>query len=216
MTTWDDLKIVLARLASEVPEPLTSWPDPEDDHDRQPPFEIELEPWATGAAGELHTRFDGDVELRVGALRYPQRTRAGGSADAGSLVPDLDPAQISVTLDGPLSVPSGQLAHHGLLVSNLGSREVLIGTTGELIAEVVDLATGQVVGGYSGAVRLILQTFSVAPAATERVPLLVATASLDPGLGYAIPPGRWGVQATLDPAAGDAVRKPPLPISVTV
>jgi hypothetical protein len=214
MTTWDDLKLVLARLASEVPEPLTSWPDPEHDNGRQPPFSIELEPWATDVAHDLHTRFGSDVQLMVGALRYPERVLPAPPAP-GPQVPGLDPAQISVTLDGPLQVRTGEMAHHGLLVRNLGARDVVIGTTGELIAEVVDPATGQVVGGYPGAVRLMLATFTVAPGAAERVPLLVATASLVPDLGYAVPPGEWAVQATLDPATGQPVRTPPLPVTVT-
>jgi hypothetical protein len=45
--------------------------------------------------------------------------------------------------------------------------------------------------------------------------MLVATASRVPDLGYAIPPGQWGIRVTLDPAAGRAVRTPPLPVTVT-
>src|ERR1039458_6814742 len=81
MATWDELKIVLARLEDADPGPLSSWPDPEDDTGRQPPFQIELAPWAADVAGELHARFGADVELRVGALQYPQRTLAGNPAD---------------------------------------------------------------------------------------------------------------------------------------
>lgn len=214
MTTWDDLKIVLTRLASEDPAPLTAWPNPAADDGRQPPFEMELEPWATGAARELHSRFGSDVRLTVGALRYPERVLTGLPPAARPPAPDLDPAQISVTLDGPLSVRSGGLAHHGLLVSNLGAQDVVIGTTGELIADVVDPASGQVVGGYAGVVRLMLRAFTAVPGATERVPLLVATASFVPDLGYSVPPGQWGIRATLDPAAGHAVRTPVLAMTV--
>jgi hypothetical protein len=214
MTTWDELKLVLARLASTDPEPLTSWPDPDHDDGRQPPFTIELEPWAIDAARELHAQFGTDVRLMVGAMRYPD-CLLPAPPPASPAVPELDPAQISVSLDGPLSVRSGAMAHHGLLVGNLGARDVVVGTTGELIAEVVDPATGEVVGGYAGALRLMLATFTVAPGAAKRIPLLVATASLVPDLGYAVPPGDWGVQATLDPAGGSAVRTPPLPVTVT-
>jgi hypothetical protein len=55
----------------------------------------------------------------------------------------------------------------------------------------------------------------VAPGATERIPLLVGTASFVPDLGYAVPPGEWGVQANLAPAAGTAVRAPALPLTIT-
>jgi hypothetical protein len=214
MRTWDELRVILAGLASQNPGPLTSWPDPDRD-DAQPPFELELEPWATDTARDLHARFGRDVRLMVGALRYPERALAAEPVVAGPPPPELDPAQISVALDGPLTVRSGGLAHHGLVVRNLGASDVLIGTTGELIAEVVDPVSAAVVGGYAGAVRLMLTTFTVAPGAARRVPLLVGTASLVPSLGYAIPPGEWGLRATLDPAAGRAVRTPSLPVTIT-
>lgn len=215
MTTWDDLKLVLAQLSGADPLPLTSWPDPDRDDGLQPPFAIELEPWATDVAHDLHARFGDDVQLRVGALYYPDRTMPV-TPPQGPEAPELDPEELDVALDGPLSVRSGGMAHHGLMVRNLGHRDVVIGTTGELIADVVDPATGKVVGGYPGAVRLMLQTFTVPPATVRRIPLLVATASLVPDLGYAVPPGEWSVQATLDPAAGRAVRTPKLPMTVTV
>lgn len=214
MTTWDELKLVLIQLTSAEPLPLTSWPDPDRDDALEPPFAIELEPWATDVAHDLHTKFGIDVQLRVGALCYPECTLPVTPAQ-GPEAPELDPEQVEVTLDGPLSVRSGEMAHHGLMVRNLGKRDIVIGTTGELIADVVDPETGKIVGGYPGAVRLMLQTFTVPPASVRRIPLLVATASLVPDLGYAVPPGQWSVQATLDPAAGRAVRTPQLPVTVT-
>ena len=38
---------------------------------------IRLAAWAATTAEELHQRFGADVELTMGALRYPQRTPAG-------------------------------------------------------------------------------------------------------------------------------------------
>jgi hypothetical protein len=216
MATWDELKIVLTRLEDADPGPLSSWPDPEDDTGRQPPFQIELVPWAVDVAGELHARFGADVELRVGALQYPQRTLAGNPAGRPRApLPEADPSEIEIALDGPLRIRSGHAALHGLLVGNRGARELKIETSGELIPTVVDPASGQLVGGYSGAVTAMLKTFTVAPGATERIPLLVGTASFVPDLGYAVPPGEWGVQANLAPAAGTAVRAPALPLTIT-
>ena len=103
---------------------------------------------------------------------------------------------------------------HGLLVTNLTSRAAQIDTSGSLIADVVDPRTGAVTGGYSGFVFTMLRSFTVPAGQTTRVPLLVATDSFRPDLGYAIPAGDWGVQAILDPALGQAVRTPILPITI--
>jgi hypothetical protein len=216
MAVWDELKLVIARLEGQEPGPLTRWPDPQA-ADGEPPFEIGLAAWATDAARQLHERFGSDVQLTVGALSYPQRllTRSeppAGAASAGELLHESD---VVVALDGPLSVRTGHTAHHGLLVSNKTSRELQVNTGRDLIAEVVDPDTGAVVGGYSGAVFAMLQVFSADPGATVRIPLLVGTDSFVADLGYAIPPGRWGVQATLAPAVGRPGRIPVLPFTIT-
>jgi len=216
MAAWDDLKIVLARLADQDPRPLTQWPEPQSE-DQRPPFQIGLAAWATAAAEELHQRFGRDAALTVGALRYPQRVPSRPAGQPGRTpLPVIDPAEARAGLDGALSIRSGFTAHHGLLVTNLTSRDLLISSSGTLIAEVVDPATGAVVGGYSGFVFAMRRTFTVAPAQTARIPLLVATDSFVPELGYAVPPGQWGIQATLDPAAGHAGRTPILPLTITI
>ena len=130
-------------------------------------------------------------------------------------MPEIDPAEARVALDGALSIRSGFTAHHGLLVTNLTSRDLLINTSGTLIAQVVDPAGGAVVGGYSGFVFAMLKRFTVAPTETARIPMLVATDSFIPELGYAVPAGQWGIQATLDPATGYTGRTPILPLTIT-
>jgi len=216
MASWDELSITVTRLAGQDPRPLTRWPQPDSRPDQAPPFRIGLAAWAATTAEELHQRFGADVELTVGALRYPQRTLARNPDPLGraALLPLLDPAHLRVTLDGPLTVPSGHRVRHGLLVANLTSRAAQINTSGSLIADVVDPRTGAVTGGYSGFVFTMLKAFTVPAGQTTRVPLFVATDSFLPDLGYAIPAGRWGVQATLDPALGQAVLTPILPITV--
>ena len=71
MAVWDELKVVLARLGDQQPGTLMQYPTLEGDEARQPPFAIRLALWATAAAAELHQQFGEDVELTVGALRYP-------------------------------------------------------------------------------------------------------------------------------------------------
>jgi hypothetical protein len=70
-----------------------------------------------------------------------------------------------------------------------------------------------------GAQQLPLVIFRVPPGQTGQVPLLIGTASFMPRLGYTIPPGDWGIQATLTlgPHSRDSPRRrtPILPLTVT-
>lgn len=214
MAAWDELRTILSRLADQDPMPLTGYPDPRHHHG-PPPFRICVASWATSVAEDLHQRFGDDVILTVGALRYPQRTPTASTRPGTPPPQQLSPAQAHVALDGPLTIRSGHLARHGLLVTNLATCPLEAWTSGSLIAQVVNLQTGAVVGGYSGPVRAMLRIYTVEPGATEHIPLLVGTESFVPELGYAVPPGQWGIQATLDPAFGHALRTPILPITIT-
>jgi hypothetical protein len=48
-----------------------------------------------------------------------------------------------------------------------------------------------------GAQIMPLKIFRVTPGGTTSIPLLIGTASSRPQLGYAVPPGEWGIQVTL-------------------
>lgn len=220
MAVWDELKVVLARLQDEQPQALTGYPMPEVDEGRQPPFGVDLAPWAVTTAEERHRQFGDYVELIVGALPYPPGRQPQFRWWAISEPADpLDPDEVGVELDGRAVVSSGHALDHGLLLLNRTDRELQLATIGHVTADVVDPGTGEVVGGYAGAQRVPLVVFRVAPGDTERVPLLIGTASLVPGLGYAVPAGDWGVQATLElgPDSPLATRRrtPILPLTVT-
>jgi hypothetical protein len=219
VAVWDELKVVLARLRDEQPGTLMQYPMPEVDEGRHPPFTIHLAAWATAAAEELHQQFGDNADLMVGALphppgRQPQRRPAPGQHPAL-----LDPQEIAAELDGPAVVRSGQTLRHVLLLRNLTGHELQIATNGQVTAAVVDPHTGEVVGGFSGAQRLPLIMFRVAPGQTGRIPLLIGTASFTPRLGYTVPAGDWGIQATLtlgpDPRDSPRRRTPVLPLTIT-
>jgi hypothetical protein len=161
--------------------------------EQTPPFWIRLNPWGADAAEELHRRFGSDVELRVGFQRYPaerQRPRTPPSSDPAGL---LDPGLVAVELDAPAVVRSGRTLHHQLTVHNLSDSELEIATNGAVTATVVASRTGERIGGFSG---------------TQ-----VGTASSKPELGYAVPPGEWGIQATLE-LGEDRRRTPILPLTI--
>jgi hypothetical protein len=219
MAAWDELKAVLIRLRDEQPCVLTRYPTPEVDGGRVPPFKIGLTPWAAATAGELHRQFGDDVKLTVGALPYPPgpqpRPRSATTPPPGL----LDPQEITAELDGPAVVRSGRTLRHSLLLRNLSGRELQIATNGHVTAAVVDLQTGEVVGGFCGWQTAPLITFRVAAGATGRIPLLTGTASYTPRLGYVVPAGEWGIQATLalgpDPRDSPRRRTPILPLTIT-
>jgi hypothetical protein len=219
MAAWDDLKVVLARLRDQQPGTLIQYPMPEVDEGMRPPFTIWLAPWAVTTAEELHRQFGDDVDLTVGALPYPPGRRPQHPPAADRPPDPLDPHVMVAELDGPAVVSSGQTLRHGLLLRNLGDRDLQIATNGQVTADVVDPETGEVVGGFSGAQHLPLIIFRVAPGETTRVPLLIGTASFAPRLGYAVPAGDWGIQATLtlgpDPRDSPRGRTPVLPLTVT-
>lgn len=219
VTVWDDLKVVLAQLRDQEPGTLTQFPMPEVDEGRQPPFTIHLAPWATETAEQLHQQFGDYVDLTVGALPYPASRQPRRTPTTGPPPELLDPQQIVAELDGPATVRSGQTLQHGLLLHNLTSQELQIATNGQVTAAVVDPRTGEVVGGFSGFQTLPLIVFRVAPGQTGRIPLLIATASFTPRLGYTVPAGQWGIQATLtlgpDPRDSPRRRIPVLPLTIT-
>jgi hypothetical protein len=212
MATWDELKVVLMSLR-DIPGALAQFPDPRSDVERLPPFRIGLAAWATDVAADLHSRFGGEVELVVGALKYPSCTSSRSRPEPPD-VPLLDAAVVSVALDGALTVRSGYTEIHGILFSNRGDQEVQIVTNRQVTAVVVDPVTGRRVGGFVGAQRLPRQVFHLLPATTERIPLVVGTASIVADLGYAVPPGEWGLQVSLDLADRGSARTPLLTFTV--
>lgn len=110
MSAWQELKPVLRRLSAQRPQALSSSPDLDADGDEQPPFVIDLAPWAVEAAQELHRRFGDDVELTVGLLRYPTRElpRLGYAIPPGEwqvqapVTPGTGPRKSPVRTIGPL------------------------------------------------------------------------------------------------------------------
>jgi hypothetical protein len=201
MATWDELRQALIRLREERPGAVMGYPDLRRSEAGQPPYRIDLAPWAEDAAGELQRRFGDQVNLRVGALPYPPGRQPAGDEPPPARPPErpppLDPAVAEVELDGPAVVRSGHTLHHGLLVHDRSGAGLAIATNGRVTARVVDPATGDMVGGFAGFQTLPGVTFRVPPGGTERIPLLIGTASTDERLGYVVPPGDWGIQATL-------------------
>jgi len=128
-------------------------------------------------------------------------------------IPALDTSNVAVGLDGPLGVVSGHTGEHRLAVTNLGVNPITIDTNGRVTAHVLRPATGRLVGVSTEAQTAPLVRFDVLPQGTTLIPLWVGTASVDPSLGFAVPPGVWHAQAELS-IGGQRFLTPPLPFEV--
>ncbi len=219
VATWDDLKVILARLSDDGSGALRAYPDPRVDDGREPPFKIQLAAWADGVATDLHDRFGDNVDLTVGFLHFPdavgrRRDRTPRTPRTPDTTPLLAPDEVSVSLGKPIEVLSGHDLQTDLLVRNHRTEEIVVGTNGQVTAGIVDPETGDVVGGFAGAQRMRGVPFHIQPGETVSIPMLVGTASGVPALGYVVPPGLWAVEVVLDLRGRGRYKTPLLPVTV--
>lgn len=211
LTDWEDLRHELIRLQQVEPRVLLQYPMTSPGY-RHPPVRIGLAAYAETTARVLHERFGHFVAVTVGSLSYPGRER---SARTGRVVVPVHYSyETPAELADPVSVRSGHTVRAALLLANHTSAPITVNTNGNLTALIVDPA-GRVVGTYAGNQNLPLVRFTAEPGGTVRIPLLIGTASLDPALGYAVPPGTWGVIAPLWNRDGVRVCTPPVLVTIT-
>jgi hypothetical protein len=119
-----------------------------------------------------------------------------------------------VVLTGDLDVGSGREARGELRLVNRGVGELTLWTNGQVMGQVVNPETREVMGAFSGAMQLPGVAFRADPGCSVEVPLFVGTDSYRGALGYAVPPGRWAVEAVLDLRQAGKWRSPLLPLMV--
>jgi hypothetical protein len=170
-------------------------------------------------ATQLHDRYGDAIDLTVGFFHFPdmavlnndglpkQRTKP-------ERPPLLPSDEIQVSIPEGLEVRSGYTCASVLQMHNRRSDEVRVMTNGQLTAYIVDPATQEMVGGFSGAQRMPSVGFRILPGDTTDIPLLIASASAVPRLGYAIPPGHWAIETQLRLGDWGLFRTPPLSINV--
>lgn len=216
LATWDLLRHDLQRLQSTEPRVLRQYPTPEPGY-RRPPVHIHLSADAQSTAADLHRTYGNFVSLQVGALPYPHAAHSPSVTRPMARTDDretVNPAEMSVALEVPLAIGSGQTTTHGLMLTNLSDQDIRVHTNGNLTATIVD-DTGAAVGGYAGAQHLPLVIFTAGPSETVRIPVLVGTASYTSELGYAIPPGTWHLTAPMNLADGRRLMTPALQLTIT-
>lgn len=75
-------------------------------------------------------------------------------------------------------------------------------------------SSGSVVGLYVGPLNASRVGFAIESHQSRPVPVLIGTASMVPDLGYAVPPGQWGLVIALQTESGNMVSTP-LDITIT-
>ncbi len=169
-------------------------------------------------AQDLLDSYGDAVQLTVGFLGYPDPNWFDPDVPARSRVAPqrspLLPDEIHVSIDEGLTVKTGEHLRSVVHIHNAGSTEIAVLTNGAVTAFVVDPQSEVVVGAFEFAQTMPGIEFRIPPDRVIDVPLLVGTASSDPLLGYATPPGRWAIEIHLNLENRGIFRTPPLPFDV--
>ena len=158
------------------------------------------------------------VQLTVGFLGYPDPNWFDPDVPtSGRVAPQrspLLPDEIHVSIDEGLTVKTGERLRSVVHIHNRGFEEIVVLTNGAVTAYIVDPQSEVVVGAFEFAQTMPGIEFRIPPGGEIDVPLLVGTASSDPLLGYATPPGRWAIEIPLHLKGRGIFQSPPLPIDV--
>ncbi len=188
---------------------------------QHPPVSIWLAAWATDLAESLHKHHGWRVRLVVGNMQFPylrlqgrQSLLTGWRFNEGAT--PMNPHEMTVSPEDPLVVQTGRKLHGHLILHNLDDRAVILSFDGqqEFTGIVVDPSSGAHVNGTFQAFDGREGQVEIAPGDSARTPLAIDTASSDPNLGYAVPPGTWDLQVVMR-ANGHRLLSPRLPLIVT-
>jgi|ERR1039458_7402012 hypothetical protein len=108
----------------------------------------------------------------------------------------MEPGEMTVTTENSLVVQTGHVLRGHLVARNLGDKVLRLSFEGppEFTGIVIDPTSGTHVNGcfrpFGGRQNVI----DIVPGGEARIGIVVDTASSEPTLGYAVPPGTWEVQ----------------------
>lgn len=151
-------------------------------------------------AARLHARYGAAVTLTLGHFPYPVG-RPVTSADRVSRGSPPPPQVVTIDgLDARLELSSdhivaGRNGHGTVVLTNTGAVPLELRTAQPLVAVVLAPETGEVVGGYTGAVAGVGLNVHLAPGGQASVQVLFGTASFRADLGFVLPAGRYLVRA---------------------
>ena len=166
-------------------------------------------------AGELVGRHGNAIEVTVGALAYPiaMATAVCSDRPEQSSIPGLR-VDVAVPAE-PVSAAGVVPAQLTVTLTNDGSSPITFGS-GAAIGTILDESGNVVSAPASSLMGDLGVTVDLAPGESMELPLMITTASCDPRLGYALPPGTYQLTAGVQHSEGDltTLQSPPIPITI--
>jgi hypothetical protein len=162
--------------------------------------EVALRANGEGMARQIVEEYGDAVHVTVGLLSYPDRTRVDGLTICG-------PAMGTLRLDAPLrgtlvleslSVSSGADFKAKVRVVNVGVGDFDFQSGSPATALVFAPGGSEAIGTFTGGIAGVGLGQILGPRDSVDVDVLGGTASCDPALGYALPPGQYEVRAVID------------------
>ncbi|HSJ72660.1 MAG TPA: hypothetical protein VLA29_13560 [Acidimicrobiia bacterium] len=175
-------------------------------------------------AAEIAAKYGDLVTITVGALGYPDRTTGGFWVCSDLVPPPPSSPTFLVAALKPIESPvtSGHDFEAVVTVTNTGGDIVAFESGSPLTALVYLPRTDEVVGIYTGSVAGVGVSAELGPGESIDIEVVGGTASCDPELGYALPPGDYEVRVAVDqyeyPDGGfelHAILSEPTPLTVS-
>ncbi|HEX4897852.1 MAG TPA: hypothetical protein VFV53_05775 [Candidatus Limnocylindrales bacterium] len=150
------------------------------------------------AAAEVRAAYGDLVEITVGMLPYPDPFALDVSCGElpGPLVAD-SPFSVTATL-ATSTVRSGHDFRGTVTVTNTSAVTVLLDTGQPATAILFEAGSDRPVGFYEGGIGGTGFGGNLAPGESLGFDVLGGTASCDPAIGYALPPGSYEVRVPID------------------
>ena len=152
------------------------------------------------AAAEIASRYGSQVDIWVGMLHYPDR-RLGEGGGCAALTPQPAiglPLRASVKRLSQTDIRSGADFHGDVTVMNFGTTPFDFESGRPLTALVFAPGGATPIGAYVGGIAGTGAGAIIEPGGTFDLDFLGGTASCDPGVGYAVPPGDAFVVVPVD------------------
>jgi hypothetical protein len=163
-------------------------------------IEVGLRANGEGMARQIVEQYGDAVHITVGLLSYPDRARADGLTTCG-------PAEGTLRQDAPLrgtlvlesiNVASGADFNAKVRVANVGVNDFDFQSGSPATALVFAPGGGEAIGTFAGGIAGVGIGRVLRPRDSIDIDVLGGTASCDPALGYALPPGLYDVRAVID------------------